>query len=840
MKKYTTLATLLLVIVGNLTLHAQNISMRVPDSTVSLGNTIDLPIYADNTLTGRNVLAYTFQLTFNQTVYQFISVVTAGTISAPYGSPAVNSTVPGQVTFAGAGATALAGSGKFIYLRFKALIPGGSSIAFTGATYNYFNEGLPAMNFHNGSINTPSPPAITVYPNTGTITKGETLQFGVSGGTAPYQWFVTSPSVASINSSGLLTGIQAGFTKVVAVDNGGLRDTSNSPIEIRAMRLTIPGNLSQWQGSDIDVPVNTSDLTGLNIFSGNFSVDFNQNILTPFDVVQAGTLLASYPAPVFNPGTPGTVSVDFAGVTPLSGSGTLIYIRFHVSAITTGGTQMTFSSGLFNENLPPNFTNGFFSTINLPVLSITPNAGTLVAGQTKQFTLNGGGTPPIVWSVSNPLVASVTQAGLMTTLTGGNVTVTATDFHGATATTGNWLVYDTQVIMPDTTTCPAATEFYYPILIRSLPPGESVYAVQATVTYNSTYLTFLNMETNGTLTQGWTFVSNPSSGQITFAGSGTTSFNTSGKIVMLKFGFKPAFVLGSNAGLQLPSITLNEGTPNPLADLNGSIVAANITLPVSVSVTASANPVVSGTPVTFTAAPVNGGAIPSYQWKVNSIPIAGAINHTYTYAPTDNDAITCVVTSNGMCITGNPATSVPVVMTVTAVPANITVTGSVAATNCYNATSTLTVAGGVTTFSVLNGGSATLIAGVSIDFLPGSRVYPGGYLHGYIAPGGPWCATGPVPSVATGSDQLTMNPAPQLFKAYPNPTTEAFTLELAPGAASGQVNVEIFGLQGMRILSVNLKDEPKHLFSTGSWPAGIYFLRVISGDRAETMKIVRQ
>jgi parallel beta-helix repeat protein len=820
----------------------QTIGMQVPDTTAVSGNYIDIPIYADNSLTGQNVMSYILQLSYNQSYLQPVSVITAGTLSAPFGGPYVNTSIPGIITIAGAGTTPLTGTGKFIYIRFTPLQPGGIWLNFTSAQYNYFNEGTPQMSFDNGYINILAPPSITVYPDNGIITKGEQLQFNVFGGIAPYQWSVTNPSVATINATGLLTGTQQGLTKVVAQDNNGLKDTTNAQIEIRAMRLTIPSNLSQWQGADIDVPVNTTDLSGLDIYSGNFTITFNQNILTPVGIVQAGTLLASYPAPTVNLTIPGSVTVAFAGTTPLTGSGTLIYVKFHVSYQNTGTTGINFVNGMFNESLLPAFTNGYFITINLPVLSITPNTGFIVAGQTKQFTLNGGGTPPVVWNVSDPLVASISQTGLMTAIKGGNVTITATDFHGATATTGNWLVYDTQIIMPDTTTCPAASEFYYPVLIKTLPAGESVYSVQATITYNSTYLTFQNLETNGTLTQGWTFVNNPTTGQVVFAGSGTSPFNTLGTIVMLKFVLKPAFIPGSNASLQLTSIILNEGIPNPLVDLNGYITGVNPNLPVSVSITASANPVYSGTLVTFTAVPINGGTIPIFQWMVNLTIVPGANNSSYSYIPANGDAVSCILTSNATCIIGNPATSNTVIMNVSNLPVNYNVTGTVSnlQTKCYSATNTITVAGGASTFTVQSGGSVTMIAGHSIDYLPGTTVFSGGYMHGYIAPAGPYCSQPPyAPDLSGNEDIIPVSPQ-SFFKIYPNPTTGDFTLEIDPEKAAGQMKMEVFGMQGQKVISATLNGGMKHLFSLSDKPVGIYFIRVISGSKAASAKIIKQ
>jgi len=92
-------------------------------------------------------------------------------------------------------------------------------------------------------------------------------------------------------------------------------------------------------------------------------------------------------------------------------------------------------------------------------------------------------------------------------------------------------------------------------------------------------------------------------------------------------------------------------------------MTVNPLLPVSISVSASANNVCAGTVVTFTAAAVNGGLTPVYQWKVNGIP-AGTNSQVYTYTPLNNDAITCTLASSEACISGNPATSSPVIMTV--------------------------------------------------------------------------------------------------------------------------------------------------------------------------------
>lgn len=90
--------------------------------------------------------------------------------------------------------------------------------------------------------------------------------------------------------------------------------------------------------------------------------------------------------------------------------------------------------------------------------------------------------------------------------------------------------------------------------------------------------------------------------------------------------------------------------------------------PVGVIINASANPVCAGTSVTFTATPDNGGTTPYYQWKINGV-YAGTNSSSFTYIPVNGDVVTCVLSSSLNCVSGNPATSDGITMTVNAAPA---------------------------------------------------------------------------------------------------------------------------------------------------------------------------
>ena len=54
-----------------------------------------------------------------------------------------------------------------------------------------------------------------------------------------------------------------------------------------------------------------------------------------------------------------------------------------------------------------------------------------------------------------------------------------------------------------------------------------------------------------------------------------------------------------------------------------------------------------GQTISFTAAPVNGGTAPTYQWMVNGF--SAAVGSTYTYVPVNGDVVTATIHSNEIC-----------------------------------------------------------------------------------------------------------------------------------------------------------------------------------------------
>ena len=134
-----------------------------------------------------------------------------------------------------------------------------------------------------------------------------------------------------------------------------------------------------------------------------------------------------------------------------------------------------------------------------------------------------------------------------------------------------------------------------------------------------------------------------------------------------------------------------------------------------------------------------------------------------------------------------------------------------------------------------------MIAGQNIDYLPGTLVNSGAYMHGYITTNGQYCGNPPAPATHPANQtSVRVNSSQPFFKIFPNPTIDLITIEMDKDLVSSTVDMALFGTLGEPLLTEKLTGETEHVFSLSGKPAGIYYIRLISGDRTETMKIVKQ
>jgi len=129
-------------------------------------------------------------------------------------------------------------------------------------------------------------------------------------------------------------------------------------------------------------------------------------------------------------------------------------------------------------------------------------------------------------------------------------------------------------------------------------------------------------------------------------GSGTYTYTSSNTAVATIVAGKIHIV-----GPGTSNITANDGS-GPQTQ----VLTVNPYVVPSVTVTPDSFGSCQGIPVTYTAAPVNAGINPTYQWKVNGQP-AGTNSTTFTSSTLNTgDIITCTLTNNSDCTQG-PVTS---------------------------------------------------------------------------------------------------------------------------------------------------------------------------------------
>jgi hypothetical protein len=292
--------------------------------------------------------------------------------------------------------------------------------------------------------------------------------------------------------------------------------------------------------------------------------------------------------------------------------------------------QVVMTSSLTCVTGNPAISNGIAMTVStsLPAgVSISATQNSVCQGTSVTFTAfpeNGGATPAYQWKVNGQNAGTINSA--FTYVPNNNDQIQVVMTSSLACVTGN----------------PASSNVIAMTVSNSLPAGVIISATQNSVC-QGTSVTFTAFPENGGATPAYQWKVNGQN-----AGTNSSAFT---------------YVPSDNDQIQVvmtSSLTCVTGNP---ANSNGIAMTVNASLPASVSISATQNSVCQGTSVTFTAFPENGGATPAYQWKVNGQNV-GTNNSAFTYSPLDGDQVQVVMTSSLTCVTGNPASSNVIAMTV--------------------------------------------------------------------------------------------------------------------------------------------------------------------------------
>jgi len=237
--------------------------------------------------------------------------------------------------------------------------------------------------------------SVTVSPATATVQVGQTMQLAaapkdangnsLSGRTIT--WASGSTAVATVSASGFVTGVAAGSVTITATSEG--------------------------QSGTATITVSTVPVASVTVSPSTASVPVGQTVqltATPKDA--SGNPLS---------GRPVSWGSSNTAVATVSGSGV-------VTGVTAGAATITATSE--GQSGTATIT---VSTVPVASVTVSPGTASVQVGQTVQLTAtskDASGNPlsgrPVSWGSSNTAVATVSAGGLVTGVTAGAATITAT------------------------------------------------------------------------------------------------------------------------------------------------------------------------------------------------------------------------------------------------------------------------------------------------------------------------------------------------------------------------------------------------------------------------------
>ena len=388
------------------------------------------------------------------------------------------------------------------------------------------------------------------------------------------------------------------------------------------------------------------------------------------DIVSC-VLNSSVPCPAGNPATSNTITMT---------EDNNVVVSVSITPSTNpvcAGTSVTYTAMPVNGGSAPVYqwkVNGIIVGTNSTTYSYIPVTGDLVTCVLTSNAACASGNPAtsntVTMTVNPNLPVSVTVAPSQNPVCAGNtVTFTATPTNGGVSPIYQWKVnsvgagtnnpiYSYIPVNGDIVTCVLTSN-------AVCPTGNPATSNAVTMTVNPNLAVSISIVASANpFCQGSsvTFTATPVNGgglpvyqwQVNGVNAGTNNSS---------YTYNPA-------NGDLVSCVLTSSIPCPINNpitSNTLLMTVNSNLPAGVTIASSSNPFCPGSPVTFTATPINGGITPVYQWKVNGVN-AGTNSSNFTYNPANGDSIRCVMTSNLNCVTGNPASSSEIIMSGTLAP----------------------------------------------------------------------------------------------------------------------------------------------------------------------------
>ena len=449
-----------------------------------------------------------------------------------------------------------------------------------------------------------------------------------------------APSINPAAPTGRCNNGQCATISVITFTANTVQPTCGNNNGSITLNVTSPGNAT-FVWSPNPTPVNTNTSTSAsNLGANSYKITVTQNgcskdttiVLSPSSSLTPTINISASANPIcFG------ASVTFNAV--ITNGGASPTYQWKRNGTNVGTNSASFSSSALNNgdvitcvltsNAPcVNPTSVTSNVINM-VVNVQPNAG-----NDGNISVCDNSTTAINLA---SLITGEQSGGTWTRLTGtGGTFVAATGIYtpapGATTSTFQYSL---------TGTAPCTNDISIATVNISVQPNAGVDGGTSVCDNSGTAINLASLITGEQSGGTWTRLT-----------------GTGGTFVAATGTFTPT--LGTTTSTFQYSVT---GTAPCVNDVSVATVTISSGLQASVSISTNTNPICSGTSVTFTAIPTNGGT-PTYQWKLNGTNV-GTNATTYSNSSLNNgDIITCVMTSNLGCVSGSPATSNQIVMVV--------------------------------------------------------------------------------------------------------------------------------------------------------------------------------
>jgi gliding motility-associated-like protein len=309
-----------------------------------------------------------------------------------------------------------------VYIRFKG---GSSAQSFTGTNARTLRISSGLSNTPIYRLSTSLSGTILALPTisgTNSITVGGTATLSATTtAAASSPWVSSNTAVATVNSSGVVTGIAGGTTTLTYTNSGGCQATYT-------VTVSPPPTITSFTPTSGAIG-STVTFTGTN-FTGATAVSFNGTAATTFSATNATTLTATVPTGA----TTGTIAVTTPGGTATSATSfTVVPVptitSFTPTTATTGAT-VTLTGTNFTGATAVSF-NGTAAT-SFTVVSATSITVTVPSGaSTGTITVTtAGGTATSASSLTLPIPPpTITSFSPTSGAAGSAVTITGTGFN---------------------------------------------------------------------------------------------------------------------------------------------------------------------------------------------------------------------------------------------------------------------------------------------------------------------------------------------------------------------------------------------------------------------------